>query len=64
MGKHVGHTVILKLLSPTLRTLLEGRNFFHGLTILFYIPIVRVPVSNFKQFIHERSKYIVIEALI
>lgn len=54
----------VQLLSPTLRSLLEARSFFHRLTTLFYIPVDRVPVSNFKQFIHERSKYIVIEALI
>lgn len=50
--------------SPTYRNLSEARSFFHRLTVLFYIPIIRVSVSNFKQFIHKISKYIVIEGLI
>lgn len=40
------------------------RSFFPSLTKLFCIPVVRASVSNFKQLVHERSKYIVTEALI
>lgn len=67
MGRHAGHAVNLKLVKicPTLRELEEARGFFPRLTtILFCIPVARASVSNFKQFIHEKSKYIVTEALI